>query len=77
MRRGNVDLPVAMQVAPLAIAAGFGGAILADKLDEETLRRVFGVVVVYFSLNMIIGALRRSDQAEEELADHGRPGTSA
>jgi uncharacterized membrane protein YfcA len=58
-RRGNVDVPTAVQVAPPAVLAGFAGAFAADALDAVVLQRVFAVVVVYFALNMIIGALRR------------------
>jgi uncharacterized membrane protein YfcA len=58
-RRGNVDVPTAVQVAPPSVLAGFAGAFAADALDAVVLQRVFAVVVVYFALNMIIGALRR------------------
>lgn len=57
-RQGNVDVPAVIWVAPVAVVAAFGAAFLADKLDDEVLRRIFGVVVVYFALTMIIGALR-------------------
>ena len=58
-RRGNVDVGVATQVAPPAVVAGFAGAFAADALDAVVLQRVFAVVVVYFALTMIAGALRR------------------
>ena len=57
-RQGNVDLPVTASVAPIAVAAGFGAAFLADALDATVLQRIFAVVVLYLSLNMIIGTLR-------------------
>jgi uncharacterized membrane protein YfcA len=57
-RAGNVDMPTVVWVAPVAVVAGFGAAFLADRLDEDVLRRIFGVVVVYFAVNMILGALR-------------------
>ena len=58
LRRGNVEPSAVLWVAPAAVVAGFGGAFLADVLDEEVLRRIFGVVILYLSLNMIWGALR-------------------
>lgn len=57
-RRGNVDVPTVLWVAPAAVVAGFGAAFLADRLDDEILRRIFGVFIVYFSVSMIVGALR-------------------
>jgi uncharacterized membrane protein YfcA len=62
-RRGNVDVGVATQVAPPAVLAGFAGAFVADALDAVVLQRVFAVVVVYFALTMIVGALRREPAA--------------
>lgn len=58
LRRGNVDVPAVIWVAPAAVVAGFGAAFLADRLDDDVLRRIFGVVVVYFAVTMIVGALR-------------------
>lgn len=65
-RRGNVDVPSVMWVAPAAVVAGFGAAFLADRLDDEVLRRIFGAVVVYFAVSMIVSALRgpRTSAAE-------------
>ena len=69
-RRGNVDTRAVLWVAPVAVIAGFGAALLADSLDASTLRRVFAVVTLYFALTMIIGALRQepTPQAETENA---------
>jgi uncharacterized membrane protein YfcA len=59
LRRGNVDVPVMTQVAPVAAVAAFGAAFLASALPGEALRRIFGVVILYFAFTMIIGALGR------------------
>ena len=73
LRRGNVDTNAVLWVAPAAVLAGFGGAFLADRLDEEVLRRIFGAVVVYFAVNMIWGALRgRQRLTTEGGSEHGR-----
>ena len=58
LRRQNVDVPTVVWVAPPAMIAGFGAAFLAAALDAEVLRRIFGVVVLYFAAIMIVGALR-------------------
>lgn len=65
-RRGNVDVRTVLWVAPVAVIAGFGAALLADELAATTLRRVFAVVGLYFALTMIIGALR--EEPTEETA---------
>jgi len=57
-RSGNVDAGIVPLVAPLAIVAGFGAALLADAMDGAVLRRIFAVVATYFALTMIVGALR-------------------
>jgi uncharacterized protein len=57
-RQGNVDARSVRYVAPVAIVAGFGAAFLADALDATVLQRIFAVVVLYLSLNLIIGTLR-------------------
>lgn len=56
--RRNVDLPTVAQVVPAAVLAGFGAAFVADALDAAVLRRIFAVVVLYFAVAMIVGALR-------------------
>jgi hypothetical protein len=58
LRRGNVDVPTVVWVAPPAVAFGFGAAFLADALDPLVLRRIFSVVIVYFAAVAINGALR-------------------
>ena len=65
-RRGNVDLSAVALVTPIAIAAGFGGALLANVLDEAVLRRIFAVVVVYFALNMIVRSLRGPERSAQD-----------
>lgn len=65
LRQGNVDLPTVALVAPTAVVAAFAGAIIADQLDADVLRRIFAVVMLYLALTMIIGALRqRTEQME-------------
>ena len=63
LRQRNVDVASVLQVAPIAVLAGFGGALLADQLDDVVLRRIFGVFVVYVAASMIIGALRQGETA--------------
>ena len=66
LRQGNVHLPTVAWVAPAAALAGFGAAFLADALPAEFLRRIFAVVVVYFALTMIVGALGKEQAAMRE-----------
>ena len=66
LRRGNVDLPSVAWVAPVAIVAAFGAALLADTLDPTVLRRIFAAVFIYFALTMIVGAVRGERVSERE-----------
>jgi uncharacterized membrane protein YfcA len=67
LRRGNVDVSTAIGVAPAAIIAGFAGALAADKLDADILRRIFAVVVLYFGINMIWRVLRSEREPTREV----------
>ena len=66
LRRGNVDVGVVAWVAPAAIVTGLGAAFLADALDPSVLRRIFAVVALYFSITMIVSALRTQDSTVDE-----------
>ena len=66
LRQRNVDVRTVLWVAPVAVVAGFTAALFADSLDASTLRRVFAIVGLYFSLTMIIGALRQGPTADQE-----------
>ena len=66
LRNKNVDVPVAMQVVPIAIVAGFAAGFIADKLDATTLQRIFSVVMAYLALNTIWSALRRDPALEKQ-----------
>lgn len=68
LRQGNVDTGVTALVAPSAVAAAVGGALLANQIDADALRRLFGVVVLYIGASMLIGTV----VAERRLAAAGR-----
>ncbi len=57
LRQGNVDSKVTAMVAPFAMAAAVGGALLASVIGGEALRRIFGVVVLYIGASMLAGTL--------------------
>ena len=50
-------------MAPAAAGAGLGAAFLADVLDPDTLRRIFGVVALYFGVSMMWRAWRANPTA--------------
>lgn len=58
LRQGNVDARVTALVTPSAVIAAVGGAVLANQIDAEALRRLFGVVVLYIGVSMLIGTVR-------------------
>ena len=69
-KRGNVALRVAMLLAPGAALGGLIGASVAQGLDKDTLRTVFGLLLFYFALrylgveSWVISRLRASPQAK-------------
>lgn len=65
LRHGNVDQPLVAQIVPLAIVAGFVSGLLADSLDAATLQRIFGFVMAYLAVNIILGALRSPGQLQQ------------
>lgn len=65
-RQGNVEPRVTALVAPSAIVAAVGGALLANQIDAAILRRVFGVVVLYIGASMLIGTVRLERRLRRE-----------
>jgi len=55
---GHIDWRVAASLAPLAIAGGFLGAYLTGHLHADTLRKLFGGLLVMAGLYMIFFRLR-------------------
>ena len=69
-RRGNVATRVAMLLAPGAAVGGLIGASVAQGLDRDTLRVVFGLLLFYFALrylgveSWVMARLRASPEAK-------------
>jgi uncharacterized membrane protein YfcA len=67
-KRGNVATRVALLLAPGAALGGLIGASVAQGLDRDTLRVVFGVLLFYFALrylgveSWVISRMRTSPQ---------------
>ncbi|MDY6934996.1 MAG: sulfite exporter TauE/SafE family protein [Spirochaetota bacterium] len=52
---GYVNIPVALFIALGFIFGGYVGAKCALPIDDILLRRIFGVLILLISINMIIG----------------------
>ncbi len=52
-KSGNVNIPVAITLALGFIIGGYIGGKIAISLDNETLRRVFGIILFIMSLQII------------------------
>lgn len=52
-KSGNVNIPVALTLALGFVVGGYIGGKIAVSLDNETLRRVFGVILFIMSLHII------------------------
>jgi uncharacterized membrane protein YfcA len=66
LRQRNVDVQAAVWVAPFAVVAGFGAALLADRIEADVLRRIFAVVMFGIALTIIYGALRSGGAPVQE-----------
>ncbi len=54
-RAGAIDWKMALIVSALFIIGGFFGSKIALKIDQHTLRKIFGVVILIAALKMIFG----------------------
>ncbi len=52
-QKGQVNIPVALFIALGFLLGGFIGARIVVNLDDETLRKVFGVALLLVSIKMI------------------------
>lgn len=51
-RAGRVNWPVVAVVGAVGVFAAFGGAMLAQSMNEDLLRRIFAVVLVILAIRM-------------------------
>ncbi len=54
-KAGAIDWKMALIVSSFFIIGGYFGSKIALKIDQQTLKRVFGVVILIVSLKMIFG----------------------
>jgi len=54
-RKGNVNLSVAGWMALGVLCGTFFGALIANSLPKESLKLVFGFVLIYVAANTILG----------------------
>lgn len=70
-RHGNVDVPLVAAVVPTAMVAGLVGASIAGALSADALQRVFGLVLLFVSLQMLFTSFRSRKGPEPEEAEPG------
>lgn len=58
LRQGAVDIEAAVWIAPAAIAAGFAASVLANRLDADVLRRIYGVTALGLGAESAWSAVR-------------------
>ena len=54
-RQQNLQLRVALWLAPAAVVFAFIGGMVADKIEASILRQIFGVVVIILGASMVVG----------------------
>ena len=59
LRRGYVDGRLVATVVPAAIVLALVGARIAGKLDNDTLSRIFGVIVLYVGSRTLFTVILR------------------
>ena len=59
LRRGYVDGRLAAAVVPAALVLALLGARIAGELDDDTLSRIFGIVVLYVGGRTLYTVARR------------------
>ena len=67
-RHGSMDTAAAKWIAPLAVPAGIGGALVASWLDGDVLQRIFAVVLVLVGTQMFATATRNLRRTRAEAA---------
>lgn len=70
-RHGSVDTAAAKWIAPLAVPAGMGGALVASWLDGDVLQRIFAVVLVLVGVQMFATATLNLRRDRAALAAEG------
>ena len=54
-RQGNVDVRVAAWIAPTAVVFALLGAYLAGVISAVWLSRIWGLLLLYFGIRMVLG----------------------
>jgi uncharacterized membrane protein YfcA len=74
LRRGYVDGRLAAAVVPAALVLALLGARIAGELDDDTLSRIFGVVVLYVGSRTLFTVGRRWRRERAASASGGAAG---
>ena len=64
-KAGRVDWPVVAVVATGGVFAAFAGAMSAQRMDEELLRRIFAVVLLILAVRMGLRTYRLWRESQE------------
>jgi uncharacterized protein len=54
-REGNVNLYVALFIAISFVIGAYFGASIVHNIPSSTLKRIFGILLLFFSIRMILG----------------------
>ncbi|MGB0896822.1 MAG: sulfite exporter TauE/SafE family protein [Flavobacteriaceae bacterium] len=54
-KAGHVDWKLALVISVTFIIGGFFGSKLAIAIDEKLLKRIFGVLMLFIAIKMIVG----------------------
>jgi len=65
-RQGTVDLETVKWVAPAAVTAALAGSIIANRLDVDVLKRIYGLVALFLGCQVIYTTWRALRTADVE-----------
>lgn len=70
LRQDTIDKNAVTWVVPAAVLAAIGASFVANRLDTEVLKRVYGLIALFLGCQIVyatLRALRRHDRAELEV----------
>ncbi|MEX2278697.1 MAG: sulfite exporter TauE/SafE family protein [Acidimicrobiia bacterium] len=66
-RNANVDVRMALTIGAIGAVAAFVSALLANLVDGDLLRQLFGALVLVSGVRMLIQSLRSEKSSESEV----------
>ena len=63
LRQDTIDVRTVKWVTPVAMVAAFGASLIANRLDDDVLKRIYGVTALFLACQILYTTLRRPETA--------------